>query len=119
MRPRLGLAVLLGAVVLAGCDPRERPPRGVLPDSVLVEALVGVHLAAARASHTGEPVDSLRAAALGRVGTDSVALRQALDAYARRPEALVALYDRVLDRLAQSDETAFPSVPSDPLPSDP
>jgi hypothetical protein len=118
MRPRLGLAVLLGAVVLAGCRPGERPPRGILQDSTLVEALVGVHLAAARASHTGEPIDSLRAAALARVGTDSVALHRALDAYSRRPEALVALYDRVLDRLAQGDETALPSAPSDPLPSD-
>jgi hypothetical protein len=65
----------------------------------MVEVLIGVHLADARASHTGAPRDSLRAAALAALGTDTAAFARALDYYALHPEAYQPLYDRALDRL--------------------
>jgi len=117
MRLRVGvlgatLAAAPLAAGLAGCGAGDRPPRGVLADSTLVEVLVGVHLAAARAAHTGEPAESLRVAALAHAGTDTTALREALNAYAQRPAALVAVYDRVLDRLAQADDGAVLPAPT-------
>ncbi|MDX1530628.1 MAG: DUF4296 domain-containing protein [Rhodothermales bacterium] len=76
-----------------------------MPDSLLVEALVELHLADARAGRTGEPRDSLRTAALAVHGLDTAAFGRALDYYADHPEAYVALYDRAIDRvLAEQQE---------------
>lgn len=86
------------ALLTAGCD-TEAPREAGLNDSLMVEVLIGVHLADARAEQTGEPRDSLRAAALADLGTDTAAFSHALDYYARHPEAYQPLYDRALDRL--------------------
>ena len=97
---RLALVGLLG---VAGCSPGE-PAAPVLPDSAFVDVLVDVHLADARASHTGAPADSLRAAALARHGLDTTAFRRALDHYAENPDAYAPLYDEALDRLLRREE---------------
>lgn len=90
------LLVLLG--LLAGCD-AGGPASPGLSDSLMVEALVELHLADARAARTGEDRDSLRAAALAAHGLDTTDFAQALDYFAARPEAYHALYDRALDQL--------------------
>jgi hypothetical protein len=92
----LGLALL--ALLTAGCD-AEVPSEPGVSDSLMVEVLIGVHLADARASRTGEPRDSLRATALTALGTDTAAFHRALDYYAHHPDAYQPLYDRALDRL--------------------
>ena len=93
------LAVLtLFAPLATGCE-ADVPAEPGLADSLLVEALVSVHLADARAERTGADRDSLRALALTLHGTDTTAFHRALDYYAHHPEAYEPLYDRALDRL--------------------
>jgi hypothetical protein len=91
--------LLLVATITTGCERPERPPDVGLSDSLFVSALVEAHLAAARAAHTGEDADSLRALGLAGIGLDTTTFTLALDAYARRPEVLRSAYDRAIDRL--------------------
>lgn len=98
----------LGLLLWAGCDARGPSAPG-LSDSLMVEVLVGTHLADARASRTGEPRDSLRAAALAEVGTDTVAFHRALDYYARHPATYQPLYERALDRLLSDQRATVPT----------
>jgi hypothetical protein len=100
--------LVLGALLGVGCGV-ESPAAPDLTDSLMVEVLVEVHLADARASRTGEPRDSLRAAALAAFGTDTVSFHDALDYYARYPEAYQPLYDRALDRLLNEQRGAVPA----------
>ena len=95
----------LVAVLVAGCG-TESPSAPEFTDSLMVDVLVEIHLADARASHTGEPRDSLRAAALAAFGTDTTAFHDALDYYARHPEAYQPLYERALDRLLNEQRGA-------------
>jgi hypothetical protein len=92
------LSVLLLTLLTAGCD-AEVPGEPGVSDSLMVEVLIGVHLADARAAQTGEPRDSLRAAALDALGTDTAAFGRALDYYAHHPDRYQPLYERALDRL--------------------
>ena len=93
----LALVAALGLLGV-GCG-TEAPGAPEFTDSLMVDVLVEIHLADARASHTGEPRDSLRAAALAAFDTDTAAFHDALDYYARHPEAYQPLYERALDRL--------------------
>ncbi|MEP0548412.1 MAG: DUF4296 domain-containing protein [Rhodothermales bacterium] len=102
----------LVAVLVAGCG-SESPSAPDLTDSLMVDVLVEIHLADARASHTGEPRDSLRAAALAAFDTDTVAFNDALDYYARHPEAYQPLYERALDRLLNEQRGAAPPPESE------
>lgn len=91
--------VLLAFLVLAvGCD-ADVPTEPGVGDSLMVEVLIGVHLADARAEQTGEPRDSLRAAVLTDLGTDTAAFGRALDYYAHHPTLYQPIYERALDRL--------------------
>ena len=92
------LALALAALCAGGCG-TESPAAPELGDSLMVDVLIEMHLADARASQTGESRDSLRAAALAAFGTDTSAFHDALDYYARHPDAYQPLYDRALDRL--------------------
>lgn len=84
-----------------------------LPDSLMVEVLVDVHLADARAHVTGEPADSLRAEALGRYNLDTLDLRRMLEYYAGHSDEYLPLYDDALDRLLREQRGA--PAPSDTL----
>jgi hypothetical protein len=95
---RWGVWAALGALAFVGCD-ADVPAEPGFSDSLMVEVLVGVHLADARASHTGEPSDSLRAVALSAFGTDTATFHRALDYYAHHPDLYQPLYERALDRL--------------------
>src|SRR5690606_8697257 len=90
------------ALLLAACASEEEI--GAEPDPHLVGALVALHLSNARAQATGEPADSLRAAAYAHVrrttGLDSAAVARRLSEAARRPEDAHALFGRVTDSLA-------------------
>lgn len=105
-RPLLALW-LVAAALLGGCRDEAAPPRQALPEDVLVAALVGAHIAAARAARFGEDLDSLRAVAFAAAGTDSLQVAAALDAYAERPAALARLYGRVTDQLREKQEAYF------------
>lgn len=105
--------VLIGlALCFAGCGSQGGVPPD-LSDSLVVEVLIDVHLADARASATGEPADSLRAEALAPHGLDTLRFRQMLDYYAARPEEYLPLYDDALDRLLREQRGV--DAPSDTL----
>lgn len=97
MRSR-STALVLGLLALAGCN--DGGPAGPgIPDSLMVEALVEIHLADARAAHSGEDRDSLRARALDAHGLDTTDLARALDYFAEHPEDYQPIYDLVLDQI--------------------
>ncbi len=85
-------------LTLTGCS-AEHPAAPGLSDSLMVDVLAEVHLADARAAHTGESRDSLRAEALAPFGLDTLAFQQALDYYAEHPDTYAPLYARALDQL--------------------
>ena len=92
MRP-----ALFAALALAGCGEATAPE----PDAELVDALVEVHLADARAAldTTGRDLDalgdSLKAVALATHGLDSSAMARHLDALADDPALARATYAAV------------------------
>jgi len=91
-------------LLLAACGGAEEAEVGAEPDPRLVGALVALHLTDARAETTGEPADSLRAAAYAHVrrttGLDSAAVAARLTEAARRPADADALFARVADSLS-------------------
>lgn len=93
--PYPALCLLLA---LTGCG-MDTPTAPNLSDSLMVSVLAEVHLADARAAHTGEPRDSLRVAALAPFDLDTLAFQRVLDYYAEHPDAYAPLYARALDLL--------------------
>ena len=74
------------------------------PDSLLVEALVTLELAEARAASMDENRDSLRTEAYTLItrstDLDSAAVTEAVAQAAQAPETAALLFERVADRLA-------------------
>ena len=115
---RLPLAALLaGTVVLGGCDEGAGPD----VDPALVDALVELHLADARAaldtSEARRPVlaESLRQVALDAHDLDSARLERRLDALASDPARAEATYDSVEARLVTERQGLPPDAPTDSL----
>lgn len=103
---------LVGLILLlTGCEQHGRAPLG-LPDSLMVDLLVDVHLADARASQTGASADSLRLEALEQYELDTLGFQEMLAYYAAHPEPYLAYYDEALDRLLhlQRGTTAPPDT---------
>jgi hypothetical protein len=92
MRAESGLALLL----LAGCRGETPVPA---PDPAVVDALVEVQLAEARAALTGADADSSRHAALAASGVAPAEFDRWLESAADDPDAAVALWDAVAGRL--------------------
>jgi hypothetical protein len=105
MRP----LVLFLFLSLGGCF--FHADRARVADSTLVMVLVELHLAEARATvgpyNTLVPRDSI----LHQHGIDATSFRETMAYYAKRPEAFVALYDRVLDRLYAESHLEDPYAP--------
>lgn len=103
-----GLALGAGAVS-TGCSSNSDSLPGDMSSEVLARALAESHLAAARASETGESLDSLRVAALDRIGIDTLAFNSAMEEMARNPDAFVTIYETAID-LLQQERGEFPSI---------
>ena len=103
-----GLALVAGAVSI-GCSSNSRSMPDDISSDVLARALAESHLAAARASETGESLDSLRIVALDRIGIDTLAFNRAMEDIARNPDAFVSLYETAID-LLQQERGEFPSI---------
>ena len=107
----LGLALAAGAVS-SGCS--SDTPADVSSD-LLARAIAESHLAAARAGETGEPLDSLRAVALDRIGIDTLTFNRALEVVARNPEAFVSLYETAIDLLQRERGELLPTNQPEPV----
>ena len=104
---RLALAVTLGAI--AGCGGPDGDETGPAVDSTLVEVLVDLQLAEARAERDGLDPDSARAltaVALASHDVDSTGLDARLADLSRDPEAAAALAAAVTDRLTQERQSS-------------
>lgn len=88
------LSVLPACSTLTG----EEPPA---TDSTLVEVLVELNLAKARAETDGlpPPPPALRDSIFARYGLSEADFKAAMDAYARHPDAYAKLYEAMLDKL--------------------
>ena len=118
MRRRLAV-LAVGAAALAACDGGDAAPD---VDPALVDALVELHLADARAAlDTAEArrpalAESLRRVALDAHGLDSARLDRRLDALAADPARARATYDSVEARLVTERQGPPPDAPADSLP---
>jgi hypothetical protein len=99
----MGVMVLVSSLLVA-CGGGNDEPTVPEPDSLLVEALVTLQLAEARASLYEENRDSLRTEAYATLARstalDSATIADAIDQAAQTPEAAALLFERVADRLA-------------------
>ena len=108
---RSALTVPATLLALTGCGGEAGGDAELAVDSLLVEALVDLHLADARAALDSlgpGAADSLRHAALAAHALDSAALSHRLGALAEAPDVARATYDAVDDRLAEERRGALP-----------
>jgi len=75
----------------------EAPP---VSDSTMVEILIELHLAHARAPLNLDPVPALRDSILSKYHLDEQRYREIMDYYAEHPDAYGAIYTTVLDRIS-------------------
>jgi hypothetical protein len=114
-------ALVVLALALAACDGADDPAD---VDPALVDALVELHLADARAAldtvEARRPAldDSLRHVALDAHGLDSAGLEARLDALAEAPALARATYDSVEARLVR-ERQGPPAAPPDSLKTPP
>jgi len=108
-------AAVLGAILLGatGCDDRAQTSGGV-PDSLLVDVIVEVFAATARAELNGADPGSARQEALSKFGLDTAVFRQTLRVLAEDPDSAAVVYQRALDSLVviQRNLRAVPELDS-------
>ncbi len=106
-------ALALALVALPACSalPSEEPP---VADSTLVDVLIELHLAKARAETQPGEAPDLREAVLTRYGLSEARFNAAMDYYAEHPEEYLDLYDTVLDRFGE-ERAALNATPYDTL----
>lgn len=76
----------------------EEPP--AVPDSTLVDVLVGLHLAEARAELRSEVPEGLRDSILARHQLDVERFETLMDYYVAHPDSYAVLYRKVLNHLS-------------------
>ena len=96
--PRPFALALASLLALSACTalPTEAPP---VADSTMVEVLLEMHLAQARAERYSDVSSELLHGILARHGLGKEQFDQAMRYYADHPQQYVGLYDDVLDRL--------------------
>jgi hypothetical protein len=96
------VSLLMGGMLMmtgAGCD---QASTATAPDEDrIIETLVDLHLLDGRIRETGTPSPALRDSVLARHGFTAASFGETMDFYVAEPEALVAIYSSVLDRLTQ------------------
>lgn len=88
--------LLAAAAALAGCSAGNAPER-----ELMVDVLVELHLSQARRGLDFVPLPQARDSILARYGLDSAAYARLKDYYVAHPDALVDVYEEVLDRLSE------------------
>ncbi len=100
-RPLLLLGRVVAALIvpcLTGCSVFSDAPAPIA-DSVMVEVLIDLHLATARADLYHDVPPTVRDSILARHALDTLQYHAALRYYSDHPEDYVALYNDVLNRL--------------------
>lgn len=92
-------AAFLIVLLMVGVGCSASTQKGPLHDSTMVDLLIELHLAAARAEATNEIPPNIRDSILIAYGVDSTTYADAITFYAERPEKYLEIYSRVLDRL--------------------
>jgi hypothetical protein len=89
-----------------------------LADSTMVEVMIDLHLAVARAEVTQQVPAGIRDSILTTHGADSAAYARTIWHYAQNPEKYEQIYGQVLDRL---NSERIPLGPPDPtlMPDEP
>lgn len=96
----VGIIVLLVVLMSSGigCTSDVDSQSGI-PDSLLVDVLVHVYSAAARAKLQGTDIDLARIEALEKFHLDTTGLNRTLDHLAAHPDSAALVYQRALDSL--------------------
>ncbi len=104
------LLILLLLTTLAACNEAAQKPSGMLPDEEMVEVLVALHLAEARADLLLIPRDSITpllearyAEIFAEKNIDSAAFNRSFAYYERNPEQMDSLYQKVIDNLVENE----------------
>lgn len=93
------VALLLGGASLLSACSSFSSGDSQIPDSTFSQVLVELHILSARHRRGLEPPKGLRDSVFTHYGVDSTAFRETLQYYARSPDKLEPLYDRVIDTL--------------------
>ena len=98
--PKLPLLPLLSLllITLSSCS-LTTPAQPPVPDSLMVEVLLDLHLAAARAEIYTDVSSTLRDSILTEHGLDTTRFQDVMQYYFDQPEAYAPLLKQVLDRL--------------------
>lgn len=107
---------MLVAVIIAfffGCSD-SRTQRAPIEDSTLVEVLIELHLAAARAEVTHSVPTGIRDSVMATYGVDSAAFAETITHLASEPEKYGEIYSQVIDRLNSERVPLAPDEPIDP-----
>lgn len=108
------LLVVLALGLLGGCSQFSSDPKP-LPDSTFTHLLMELHLAKARRYVDAPSPRGLRDSIFARYGVQPAAFDTTLRYYSRRPEALKALYQPIIDTL-QALQRVRPSSPAPGIP---
>lgn len=112
---RAGILLTIAApCLLTGCGTGDRSVQGV-PDSLLVDAIVGVYTASARARLEGTDPAVARAEVLAGIGLDTMRFNRTLDDLAASPDSAAAVYQRALDSLVVSERNLKSGATRDSL----
>lgn len=105
----LAPALLLAFLTNAGCNQKSSSPPPVA-DSTFVSLLAELHLLEARQTTTGKLPAALRDSVFDRYNVDSTAYEQTVAYYSRHVEEYAELYNQVVDRLLQQQDTLSNSL---------
>jgi Domain of unknown function (DUF4296) len=113
-----GKILLICCLLWAGSCRRDSPPPGVLTKTQMVEWMIDIYLAEARASTWSLPLDSSYKIFLPhqdslkhRYGIQDSTLRKSYEYYIERPTELEAIYDQVIDSLNLREQRLKESTP--------
>lgn len=111
----IGAVLVLSLAVAAGggCTGSE-PAGATVPDSLLVDAIVEVYSATAKAHLEGTDADSARFEAAKRLGIDTATFNRTIEYLAENPDSASAVYQRALDSLVMLERSlkATPNLDS-------
>lgn len=99
--------VIISALVASGCaDKVTGTSPAPVPDSVMIELLIEMHLAEARIEMHHEPMLETRDSIFVQYGITQATFEAAMEYYTENPEAYLKIYTEALDKL--SDERYMP-----------
>ncbi len=102
------LFLIASGLITSGCaDKVTGTSPAPVPDSVMIELLIEMHLTEARIEMHNEPMLETRDSIFVQYGITPATFEAAMDYYTENPEAYLKIYTEALDKI--SDERYMPA----------